>query len=77
MDAQMNTMGPIQGPPAPKIERCIAKIGEPFHMRECGEPCEYLTADRAVDEGLSGYAGWRHIDRTLAEHHGAVPRSWL
>jgi hypothetical protein len=56
-------------------DTCVAKIGEPFHMTECGKPVEYLTAEQAEAEGPQ-YSGWRHVDRDLSSHHG-VPSRWL
>lgn len=56
-------------------QRCVAKIGEPFRMTECGKPAEYLSEDQAAAEGLT-YSGWYHLDRSVPGHH-AVPASLL
>lgn len=45
--------------------KCIAKIGEPFHMSECGAEIVYRAATPTT------YSGWRHVD-PIADH-GAVP----
>lgn len=55
-------------------QRCIVKLGEPYHMQECGRPVEYLAPERAAAEGR--HCGWYHIDRTMIGHH-AVPASWI
>jgi hypothetical protein len=57
-------------------QRCVAKLGEPYRMTECGAPCEFLTAGQARAEGR-GYSGWYHVDRTLTAGHHAVPASLL
>lgn len=54
--------------------KCIAKIGEPYQMHECGKECEFLTPAKAAPLGL--YSGWYHTDRDTTDHH-AVPRSWV
>jgi hypothetical protein len=62
-----------------KTEKCVAKLGVPDISRgmvECGEPCEYLTAEQAQAEGYH-YSGWRHVDRSLAVDHHAVPKSMI
>lgn len=58
-------------------ERCAAKIGEPFRMRECGAPVEYVVIHGRVFSGLATATstGWYH---TSAGHdHHAVPESWV
>jgi len=54
--------------------RCIAKLGEPYEMQECGRDVEYVAPERAAAEGR--YCGWYHTDRTVIGHH-AVPESWV
>lgn len=51
---------------------CIAKLGEPFQMRQCGEPVVYLPASRAAADGRGPYSGWYHQNPD-ADDHGAVP----
>lgn len=60
--------------PWPPQQPCAAKVGEPFHMRECGEPVEYRAAGET-----DLYSGWYHVDRALDArlgHHG-VPRQMV
>lgn len=47
---------------------CVAKVGKPYGMRECGEPCEYLTRGQ---DGVT-YTGWYHLRGVVLGHH-AVP----
>lgn len=54
-------------------QKCIAKLGE--QMRECGLLTEYVDERQASAEGLL-YAGWRHLDRNIIDHH-AVPESLI
>jgi len=56
--------------------KCVAKIGAPYHMYECGEPCEYLTRESARPEGVI-LGGWYHVDRSLTVDHHAVPESMI
>lgn len=60
------------GEPVP----CVAKLGGPYQMHECGKPCEYLTEAQAKAEGLP-FSGWYHLNRTATADHHAVPRSWV
>lgn len=57
-------------------ERCAAKIGEPYHMSECGKPVEYVNAgDTCTSGAIAVNSGWHHVE-PIADH-GAVPRSWV
>jgi hypothetical protein len=49
------------------VDVCVAKVGKPFQMRECGKPCEYLTKE----ESRIGYSGWYHVEQPV--DHNAVP----
>jgi hypothetical protein len=58
--------------------RCVAKLGEPGKMHECGRPCGYLLAEES-----GGYSGWFHTDEmplmgsaAIVGHH-AVPESMV
>jgi hypothetical protein len=48
-------------------QKCIAKIGEPYSMKECGSPCVYRTDLE--------YEGWYHHPDPRAFGHHAVPAS--
>lgn len=60
-----------------KPDTCIAKTGEPFRMKECGLPVEYVQAgDYACGgEVLAVYSGFYHTDAGVIGHH-AVSRRW-
>lgn len=57
-------------------DTCIAKVGEPFHMKECGEPVEYVTAGDPIYQGAAQavYTGFYHVFETKGHH--AVSRRW-
>lgn len=55
-------------PETPK-DVCVAKLGEPYKMYECGSPCEYLSAGQYGPT----CSGWYHLDRELTIDHHAVP----
>jgi hypothetical protein len=61
-------------------ERCVAKVPVTLNasaaLRECGEPCEYLTQDQAHAE-MHFWSGWYHVDRSLTLDHHAVPESMI
>jgi hypothetical protein len=58
-------------------ERCIAKVGEPFRMRECHAPVEYVAIHDMVYRGtaMATSTGWYHLDS--GHDHHAVPESWV
>lgn len=58
-------------------QRCVSKIGEPYRMRECGRPVEYLTQQDAVTRNRGAYSGWYHIAPTLDADHWPTPESWV
>lgn len=57
-------------------ERCATKVGEPYKMRECGAPVEYVAIHDPVYRGLAiaTSTGWYHAD--IGYDHHAVPESW-
>jgi len=55
-----------------KTQKCVAKLGEPYHMYECGEPCEYHVSD-----STHRYSGWYHVDPSLDATHFPVPKSMV
>lgn len=58
-------------------ERCAAKVGEPYKMRECGAPVEYVVIHDPVyrGEAMATSTGWYHADP--GHDHHAVPESWV
>jgi hypothetical protein len=58
-------------------QSCVAKVGEPFHMTECGRPCVYLGLSIARVICVGENSGWYHLP--LGEHgnHHAVPESFV
>lgn len=58
-------------------DTCIAKVGEPFRMRECGAPVEYVRAGDFTCGGTvqATYTGFYHADAGTFTHH-AVSRGW-
>ena len=63
-----------------RIEKCVAKLGEPDikrGMRVCGEPCEYQSAMGFDGAGNRMFSGWYHVDRSLTADHHAVPESMI
>jgi hypothetical protein len=63
-------------------QKCVAKIPVTLNasaaLRECGEPCEYLTAEMCNADGWGfQWSGWYHVDRSLTADHHAVPESMI
>jgi hypothetical protein len=63
--------------PEPKKHKCYAKVGEPFKMRECGAPIEYVLAGDWAMGGLvkAIYTGWYHMDLGFL-HHAVSGDGW-
>lgn len=59
------------------VDVCVAKIGKPFHMRECGRPGRYLTAEKARESSVGIYSGWYHQDPADDAGHGCVPKRMI
>jgi hypothetical protein len=62
--------------PDEQRDTCIAKVGEPFRMRECGLPVEYVTAGDPIYQGTAQatYTGFYHLFEAAGHH--AVSRKW-
>lgn len=52
------------------MEKCYAKVGEPFQMHECGDAIEYVKAGDLIHLGQAeaSYTGWYHIHSGHAHH---------
>jgi hypothetical protein len=57
--------------------RCVAKVGEPFHMAECGRSCVYLDLLRYHVFGMGDDSGWYHLPLGERGNHHAVPESFV
>jgi hypothetical protein len=57
---------------------CIAKVGKPYRMAECGKSVHYMTSEQAMTADRGMYSGWYHMEPAAdAQGHHGVPARWV